>query len=253
MPYSLRSSRRYHPASPVGLQPLGVPGSWTLDFQDEFNGSSIDQSVWQILDPALPWNAMGTFANTGDFGNVTWRQQNLSVGNSILTCTLDTAASVQYGGGIVSLGAQKYGYFESRLQFISGFPAWWVVNHRIGTDPTPQDPAVSGTEMDIAESTPFFGTPQTVQNAVHWNGYGAGAQSSLHNTSVTDGGWHTFGMWWTSTFTKFYTDGVLDRTFTTAVSQDQVSEYMVLNNAYWPGGQTAGTANFDYVRHWTGG
>lgn len=233
--------------------PLGVAGSWVLDFRDEFDGTAVDETRWQILDPALTWRALGTFANTGDFGNVTWRQQNIAVSGGILTLTLDLDTGTQYGGGIVSLGAQKYGYFESRLQFISGFPAWWIVNHRLGTDATPQDPAVSGTEMDIAESTAFNGTPQLVGNAVHWNGYGVDEQSDLHNTSINDGLFHTFGFWWTPTFYKFYIDGVLDRTFTTAISQDQVGEYMVLNNDFWPGGQTAGTANFDYVRHWVGG
>lgn len=235
-------------------RPLGIGGVWTLDFRDEFEGSVVDQSKWQILDPALPWVHPGdSFANTSDFGNVTWRQANLGVASSVLTLTLDNSAGTQYGGGLVSLANQGLGFHEARIKLVSGWSAWWMATHDMGTGTDPEDPAVYGTEIDLAEARAFAGAPQNVQHAVHWNGYDVGRhQFSEHPTAINDGGWHTIGLWWTPTFYKFYVDGALEWTFTTAISQNP-HQYMILNNAYSPGGETAGVAYVDYVRHWVGG
>lgn len=233
-------------------QPLGVPGTWSVVVNEDFNGSAVDQSRWQIMDPTLPWTAANQYSTMTDFGNCSWRQANVAVSGGQLTLTQNNTGGTQYGGGLVSKFPLSYGFYEARVQFTSGWPAWWISSSRVGSDPIPQDPAVSGTEMDLAEARAWI-NPQQVSHSVHWNGYGSGHQSQeVHPGTADDGNWHTFGFWWTGTSYRFYVDGVLTWTFTSAISHG-AGEYMLLNNAYWVGGATTGVARWDYVRYWTGG
>jgi beta-glucanase (GH16 family) len=175
------------------------------------------------------------------------------VSGGVLTLNQDNSGGIQYDGGIVSKFPLSYGFYEARVQYVSGFPAWWIVSHELGSDPIPQNPAVSGTEMDLAEGRAWNGTPSQISHSVHWNGYGSGHQSQeVHPGTADDAGWHTIGFWWTTSSHRFYVDGVLTWTFTTAVSQSP-REYMVLNNAHHANSGPVGVARWDYVRYWTDG
>ncbi|HEX2672828.1 MAG TPA: glycoside hydrolase family 16 protein, partial [Polyangiaceae bacterium] len=170
----------------------------------------------------------------------------------LLTLTQNNSGGTQYGGGLLSKFPMSYGFYEARVQFGSTWPAWWISSMRVGNDPIPQDPAVSGTEMDIAESR-AWANPLQISHSVHWNGYGSGHQSQeVSPGKADDGNWHTFGFWWTGSSYRFYIDGNLTWTFTAAISHG-AGEYMLLNNAYWVGGNSTGVARWDYVRYWTSG
>ncbi|HEX8227678.1 MAG TPA: hypothetical protein VF572_07460, partial [Candidatus Saccharimonadales bacterium] len=64
------------------LQPLGIPGTWNIRFQDEFNGTTLDTSKWTTLDG---WS----------MNNVTTHTANVSVsgGSAILTLASSTSGA----------------------------------------------------------------------------------------------------------------------------------------------------------------
>jgi beta-glucanase (GH16 family) len=230
--------------------PLGVAGSWSLSFRDEFDGSSVDANKWFLLGSAQdPGNV------ADGFGDQIWRPQNVAVSGSQLIITVDNAAGQAFGGGICSEGKWQpgCGYLESRIKMpgAGGWPAWWLQSHNNGNTLTP---SVDGTEMDIAEGSPFGAGPTTIEHHVHWNGYGANHQVVDQACGVSDGDWHVYGLNWQTGFYKFYVDGVLKLNFTTAIANPALGaiEYMLFDNASWTGGADSGVMYVDYVRYWTG-
>ncbi len=257
--------------------PLGVAGNWTLTFQDEFNGSSIDESSWQIVDPAKSWGlisadppvgtaALSTYGNTADFGNVQpsssspsasntdcdWSAGQISVSSSVLTLNQTLITGVHYGGCIVSRFPITQGFYEARIQFTSGWPAWWIAWH--GDNNPGTDDEFLGVEMDIAEAVGWENNGNYISSNAHTGGYGANHIQAGTQVHSTDGQWHVVGFWWTNTFIRWYVDGVLVREITNPsyVALLASVHYMILNNAK-PANGSNGTASWDYVRHWTGG
>jgi hypothetical protein len=243
--------------------PLGVSGTWTLVFQDEFNGTSVNESYWQILDPGKTWGPISSdpavggtadvsaYDNTADFGNCTWDEDQISVSGSLLTLNQALISGTQYGGAIVSRWPLHHGYYEARLKFTSGWPAWWFAWHGNSSNATDND--FDGTEMDVAEAPVWEGHQNYMACNVHTGGYAGNHTEAGSQTYATDGDWHVVGLHWTTTFLRFYCDGVLVREITNTlyIAQDPGVEYMILNNA--SPGSGNGTAQWDYVRHWTGG
>jgi len=112
------------------VQP-SIPGSWTLDFEDNFNGTALDGTKWR----------MGThhsgIAGTG--GNA---PENISVSGGTLKLTAQQRA-VTFGGtnynyatGEISTFAnyrKQYGYYEARVKYpaVTGlWPAFWLMPDR---------------------------------------------------------------------------------------------------------------------------
>ena len=71
-----------------GTTPLGLPGSWTCTFDDEFNGTSLDTSKWV---PQL----------TADSGYI----------NGGSACYVDNSGTVSVSGGYLDLSARKVAPF----------------------------------------------------------------------------------------------------------------------------------------------
>lgn len=233
-------------------RPLGVAGNWTLDFRDEFNGSVVDAGKWQVMG-ASPWQLDHPEAETLDGDPmINWRPANATIESGALKLVLEPGApgGELYSGALISLRKFYRGFFEARVKFVGGFPAWWLSASGLGdTDYT--GPVVDGLEIDIAESRAFAGTPQSLQHAVHWGGYGAHHQSQEYPLGDGGGDWHIVGCEWLESSLRFYLDGVLTNTFTT-VTTDNPDHQMLLTMGRYDT-QTTGEAYWDYVRHWTGG
>lgn len=181
----------------------GAPGGagWQLVWADEFNGSSVDTTRWRYwLDGQTRRAAINRAANT-------------FVSGGALTVRISNPNGQLTAGGLESNVGFGYGYFETRSKVVGGWAAFWLQSPGIGSGGTP---AVDGTEMDIMEAC----CPGPVQHAVHWGGYGAGHQFTTHTISgVVQSNWNTYGLEWTPTSYKFWVNGQLSWTFTTAISQ----------------------------------
>lgn len=211
--------------------PSGVAGNWSLTFDDEFNGSSLDTSRWSAME--------GNTVN-----NVTTHASNVSVsgGNLVLTLASSTSGAEVSSGPGDGAGSNGYylpigGYAEARVYFpgsgstIYNWPAWWTSGANWP----------SAGEHDIAEG---LGTMTTNYHS----------PSGAHNFGTISGTWsnafHTYGIYRKATSADVYYDGTLVKSYST--DDNSVGHSLLLNVG---SGNTAvyGTGSqvkVDYVRVW---
>jgi len=216
-------------AAPV---PLGVPGSWTLAFDDEFSGTSLDLTKWSKV-----W-----FSEDGVMNNVGTYSANVSVGGGVLTLQLADANSgalihTGYGPGRYQLPVG--GYAEARVLFpgdgrtIYNWPGWWASG--------PNWPEAG--EHDIAEGLGSL--------TVNYH-----SPSGAHNQGSVPGTWsnafHTYGLHRKATSADVYWDGVLVKSYPT--DDNGAGQSLLLNvGSHSSGGNVfgaAGQVRVDYVRAW---
>lgn len=237
-------------------------GSYTMVFDDEFTGSSLNTTNW-----TAGWQ--GTSGITGPINSAetaVYSSSNISVGSSLLNLELTNVSShagYPYTGACVTtdpsiLGAGKgfqatYGAFEARIWLpasggaVANWPAWWTDGQSWPAD----------GELDIMEGlnglAAFHVTSTLDQPGIGGPGPGQGALS-VPTTSPYAGGWHDFGMNWTANQVDFYYDGVFAGSVGAYIAGSPM--YLILNNTQGTyGGPTAlgVTMQVDWVRVWTAG
>jgi hypothetical protein len=227
-------------ASTTTPQPMGVPGTWTLVFDDEFDGTSLDTSKWTTMDG-------------GGWGSTTCRTANVSVsgGNLVLTlassssgaCVCTGSACAPAFGGYFSAGSGSYdlpvgGYTEARVSFpgsgtnIYNWPAWWTSG--------PGWPA--GGEHDIAEGC------GTLTENYH-------SSSGAHNHGTISGTWsnafHVYGLHRKASSVDVYYDGQVVISYATDDDGSPQSLLVDLMDGYGQAVYGAGSRVLvDYVRAW---
>ena len=224
------------------LQPVGAaPGTWNLNFDSEFNGTSLNGSQW-----STGWFGSGITKGINSAETECMDPAQVSVSNGELDLTSiqksETCGGVTqpYTSGMVTthgLYNFTYGYAEARIWMpgsgssISEWPAFWTDGQSWPTD----------GENDIVE------------------GLGGQAQAHFHDASGTDGpltgkgaftgGWHTFGADWEPGSVTYYYDGVKIGTFTNGITGAPM--YIIIDLAVAGGaGVPSATMRVDYVRVW---
>jgi len=222
------------PPAPTPPAPPPVPngpgGAWTLVFDDEFNGDSLDTTTW-----TPDW------FGGGSMNNVSTDPANVSVADGCVQLGLSSSSvgaliSTNPHGG-ASRGFQfTEGFAEARILFpgsgetIDNWPAWWTVGQE-----WPQD-----GEIDIAEGL------GTLTSNYHSS---AGANNS--NTIPGDwaGGFHTYGVNRQAGKNDIYWDGVLIRSYST--DDGNAPHYLIVNVGVGDGPTVLDTpVQVDYVRVW---
>jgi carbohydrate binding protein with CBM4/9 domain/glycosyl hydrolase family 16 len=212
--------------------PLGVSGTWTLIFDDEFTESALDTTRW-----APYWFSDGDSSN-----GTPMESTNVAVSGGYLDLTLTSSGT----GGLVSTnpsgGASPgfqftYGFMEARIDLpgsgteIANWPAWWADGQDWPTD----------GEIDVVE-----GLGGTAAYHFHDPSGGPGASVSGNYT-----GWHTFGANWQPGSVTYYYDGKAVGSITSGITSAPM--YLLLENS---GGAYSGpsvrpaTMQVDYVRVW---
>jgi beta-glucanase (GH16 family) len=184
-----------------------APTGWHLAWSDEFNGSAVDTSRWNVRNNDYASNELSIVTN---------RSKNVSVANGVLSLT---AQREQYSTGsttrsytsgyLDSIGkfSQRYGRWEMRASLPASkglWPAFWL---RSNTDLP---------ELDIMEAVGGVGT--TV-HTIHQSTNGDEAKSGYEYTfpaGETPQGWHVYAVEWEPTAVRFYVDGVMIRQRTSA-------------------------------------
>ena len=118
-------------ADPLTAPPPSLPGSWQLQFQDEFNGSSLDGTKWRLG---------GHWAGIAGSGGLSPR--NVTVSGGYLKLRAEQR-NMSYSGVNYAYSAsevstffnyrQQYGYFEARVKYppVKGlWPAFWLMPDR---------------------------------------------------------------------------------------------------------------------------
>lgn len=198
------------PLTPTNALPLGISTSigWTLNFSDEFNGTTLNTTKWNVDNINYSRIAMPSI-------NVMywyWKTQNTTVNNGNLVMTaVKQGDSTMYCGSINSdkKYTNQYGFYEASFKI--GDPnkgvnsAFWLMGSNVANvDGTGND----GAEIDIFEAT---WTTNKAQSSIHIDGYGAYHQANpiQYTTPNLFIGYHTWGLWWTATFLRIYYDGSL--------------------------------------------
>jgi hypothetical protein len=226
------------PQPPAGVTPPNIPGTWTLDWADEFNDNSLDG-----------WNTNIWWGKTDGMGDEVTSPNNVSVSGGTLNLTATRNASRGYTSGLVTsegLHDFQYGYVEAKMDLPTGagfFPAFWMLpsNHNDGLG-----------EIDIVE---YVGGAEAHLN-YHIDGPGDDAESDdFDMSSPPDQGYHTYGVDWQQDKITWYIDG---RAVHATTNYTHTPMYVILNLAV--GGDWAGAPNsqtpfpssmkVDYVRVW---
>jgi len=247
-------------------QPLGIGGTWSLAFSDEFEGTSLDLTKWHPnwfgsddTDISKPIHALE--ASCYDPTQVTVSRGYLyltATSTNDPACVRRDGTQAGYASGVImSNGRYNFtnGFIEARI-FLppgSGSPQNWAAFWINGQN-WPQD-----GEIDIMET---LGGGSATRWTYHYDadsGPGEDERSYfLGGNMIDESGWHVFGAYWQTDQITFYYDGVNVGHVTSSdllgdASITNSPHYIIVNlglNSKYPV-NVPSTMVIDYVRHWT--
>ena len=223
--------------------------TWTLAFDDEFNGTSIDTTKWDVFNGVHPNNGVASAAaDCSESGGYL----HLDVPGDGTGCNVSSAYE-PYTGAATGANAWELAigdYVEARV--------WFASSNATPSDPVANWPAfwTSGVhwpangEIDIAEglsklTCSYHAPTGTVSPA-------------CMPTPITAWGdsWHVYGAYRTATDVYVYWDGNLEATVpTTDAEGPQAIRFDIGVHAGAPNSVfgSAGDMLVDWVRGWTNG
>lgn len=230
--------------------PVIAPGWGYPVFQDNFDGGSINEGVWQVANWAGSNNNESQYYYPG--------QVSVSGGGLHLRADRDPNWSFgrEFNSGLVRTWQEwSHGRFEVRAKVPNGqgfWPAIWLL---------PRGAAwPAGGEIDIMEARGDL--PWRISSAVHWGWDVANHQyvSQAYESGANfQQGFHDYAVEWEPGTVRFYVDGVQHYTlFEPAIGIPSTPKSIVLNLAVggdysgYPDWTTPFPAQFDidYVRVW---
>ncbi|HMR75510.1 MAG TPA: glycoside hydrolase family 16 protein, partial [Polyangiaceae bacterium] len=247
-------------------KPQGVGGAWSLVFQDEFDGSSLDFTKWR---PSW-FGATNTTVTkpVNDLEVSCYDPTQVKVGGGELSLTAiattqagcvkkDGGAASYKSGLIMSDGRYNftYGFVEARIWLPPGtgsaqnWAAFWVNGKT-----WPQD-----GEIDIMET---LGGGAATRWTYHYDSDTGGGSTHSQITAspqnlISASGWHVFGANWQPDKITFYYDGkdvgsVSSGDLQGGAKTASSPHYIIINlglNGNYPV-KVPSTLKVDYVRHW---
>jgi beta-glucanase (GH16 family) len=206
---------KYERPAWLGRRPP-VEGEWTKTFEDNFDGTAIDLTKWNIY--------------SENYGNqrMHFSRDNVIVKGGKLALRFEkkrgrhnddpNGKETDYATGWADTygkWVQRYGYFESRMKLPSGpnrFTAFWLMPDR-GLAAGPQHIRAStkdgGMEFDIMETLSIWGIHRH-DFGMHWDGYGKYHKSNGDFTfyqQADSEGFITVGMLWTPGLVVMFDNG----------------------------------------------
>jgi len=185
-------------AAPAGLTtPRAV--TYTLIWSDEFNGTGVDGSKWNIdngnpgVNNEKEYYQAANATVTGGNLVITARQQSMG-GQPYTSAKLET-----YGKF-----STTYGRIEARIKLpmVQGtWPAFWMLGNSINQG----TPWPDCGEIDIME---HVNTTSTILGTMHWNGGGGHVQYGS-STNTTPGDFHVYAVEWDAQGIRWYVDNTL--------------------------------------------
>jgi beta-glucanase (GH16 family) len=211
-------------------------------WSDEFDGTSLDMSKWNIYDKA-------------DGSDSWYRPQNVAVYDGTLKIYNyeELYNGRHWTGGYIdtapaSSAHPQYKYLVARVKHsdpdIYIWATWWTVGWVGGS-------LVWPPELDICEV--MGGPGASPGQTYHWNGAAGGDVYAGCSTGVDESQWHTYGAYWTATRAPvFYVDGIVSCAPNGPVSGALMPMKLKLtsspNSMNRYSGCPLGTMEVDYVR-----
>jgi hypothetical protein len=205
----------------LDLEPGDVQGAaWALAWQDDFQESSIDTSIWDVADSSVTPNYDG--------GENDYRPDHVDVSNGDLVISSDASGSALHSGRVTSVNAFRYGRVEIRAKLPGTqgmWPAMWML---------PQDGSWP-PEIDILE---LIGSqPNRDYMTLHYGSRGdRSADASDFAGPDFTAAFHTFTLEWAPGRMRWLVDGVVRKTATRHVPDKAMN--LILNTSVggkWPG------------------
>lgn len=237
----------YSKSEPVTITQNDPNYDPNLVWSEEFDYTGLPAPArWNIETGGTGWgnNELQYYTNS---------QNNLSVGNGMLTIT---AREEQFGGRNYTSGRIttqgkfdfKYGRIEARIKLPYGqglWPAFWMLGANFSSAGWPDC-----GEIDIMEMVGGTNNDNTCHATLHWDNNGAHAQYGQSYTlpsGIFADNFHIFSVRWNSQTVKAYVNDI--QYFEIDITPAQLSEFqnnffMILNVAVggnWPGPPNAST------------
>jgi len=212
------------------------PGDWTLEFDDEFNGTSLDTAKW-----STGWYGSGITPPVNAESHVCYDPAQVSEGGGALNLALIQKSEncgisdPLYASGLVSTQGKfsfTYGLVEARV---------WVPGETGDPGYVANWPGV-WTDGQTGQMCSYF------HDAAHSSlGISAGSGSGCPSGTYTNG-WHTFAANWEPGIITYYYDGVDIGSVTSGVTSAPM--FLVLDYDALQHGQAPDTMKVDYIRVW---
>lgn len=188
-----------------------TPGAgWNVYWSDEFNGNSLDTSVWNM-------EVRNDGCGNNELEYYTDRPNNVWVGGGtlVIKAIKENYINRNYTSGRLTTQNKKtwqYGKFAARIMIPTGqglWPAYWLLGDNIGTAGWP-----GCGELDIMENK---GSQPTISSgAIHFGPPWPNNMCFSSTYTLPSGNlyssFHIFELIWTSTNVKWYVDGALFKT-----------------------------------------
>lgn len=232
------------PTNPV---PTGITGNWTLKFNDEFSGTSLNKSVW-----SPGWFSSGVSGPVNEFEKACYSPGYLSVpGDGSLHMQLKVQqntckSTFPNTGSLISSNPLDYVSGHTGYQYTYGVVEWRVYIPPDSSGNIANWPGV----WSNGQNWPTDGENDTME--------GLGGAACYHFHSPVGGpggcasgkytGWHTFASNWQPGVVKYYYDGVYVGQITTGITS--APQYLIVQQT--TDLQTAIPSEMlvDYVRVW---
>lgn len=217
--------------------------NYTLVWGDDFNGSSLDTSIWNY----------DTGTGSSGWGNneleyYTNRTQNVAVqnGNLVITAQRESYGGASYTSGRIKtqgLKQMQYGKIEARIKIPTGqglWPAFWM----LGTNM----PSVGWPQCGEIDAMEHINNNSFVAGSTHW--YSNGQADYTNNSGNLDmSQFHTYDVTWDTNYIRWYVDGAQFNEFyigngTGNTQAFQNPFFVILNLAVggnWPGSPDGST------------
>eukprot|EP01114_Cavostelium_apophysatum_P024450 TRINITY_DN956_c0_g2_i1.p1 TRINITY_DN956_c0_g2~~TRINITY_DN956_c0_g2_i1.p1 ORF type:complete len:585 (+),score=101.11 TRINITY_DN956_c0_g2_i1:3-1757(+) len=184
----------------------GALGGWRLTFSDDFTGSQLNTSIWNVGGDPTRINGEFQYYSPDSFG--------FDGNNLVIKAEFKRTDTVKWGTYNFTSGrimtkykwSQKYGYFEMRsrhpLSTIGTWPAFWLMPNN----------GYSGKEIDIIEQ--IASDPWGIKSdyaylhfICSYNPH-TGPGTSVRNASYASG-WHKWAVQWIPGNIYWYIDDIL--------------------------------------------
>ena len=202
-------------ALPLGVsaQTTTPPSGYELRWSDEFNGTSLNTTLWNIEE------------NGNGGGNQElqyYRKENVAVhdGNLVLTARRENYNNKQFTSGRVNTRDKayfKHGIIQARIKFpktANGvWPAYWMMGNDYGKVGWPKCGEIDIVETGNAEGIKNGTQTRHFGSTLHW-GTGAGAAHKQYGTSylapetnpLQNDDYHIITMEWNGNFMQMFYD-----------------------------------------------
>lgn len=202
---TIRNDDTYLPVSGDGYTTPESYAGWTLVWQDEFNGATINPANWKHELGASGWG-------NNEWQNYTERTENsfISDGKLVIEAKKENYNGSQYTSArMITAGLQEfqYGRIDIRAKLPEGqgiWPALWMLGSNFTTVGWPKC-----GEIDIMEI--IGNKPSTLHGTIHWDNNGSyasyGNETTLSSGKFSDE-FHVFTLIWDEQQIKWLLDDV---------------------------------------------